>query len=190
MLEEKSKVLRRVVDKVPDLRDIEDCRATVVDYWNNTMRVYKLLENSVPIENELLKLENKLKAENLSDSEKQILCNQAERFLEKLDEFFAEFLQIMKTEACPQGFANFSAARSYYRDLIKQYRLSKDCGNQTSLVSSTSAVDKDPNETVIHTRNRALENTEENFEVSSKHSATQGSRKQPSIANSRSSRRR
>ena len=31
MLEEKRKVLRWVVDKVPDLRGIEDCRAIVVD---------------------------------------------------------------------------------------------------------------------------------------------------------------
>ena len=79
---------------------------------------------------------------------------------------------------------------SHYRDLIKQYRLSKDCGNQTSLVSFTSAVDRDPNETVIDTRNGAIENTEVNVEVSSRRSATHGSRKQPSIANSRSSRRR
>ena len=127
-----------------------------------------------------------MKAENLSDSEKQILCNQAERLLE----VFAEFLQIMKTEACPQGFVNFRNARSYYRDLIKQYRLSKDCGIQTSLVSSTAAVDKDSNETVIDTGNGALENAEENVEVSSRHSAAHGCRKQPSIANSRSSRRR
>ena len=190
MLEEKSTVLRWVVDKVPDLRDIEDCRAVVGDYWKDTLRAYKLLEDSVPIGNELLKLEKKLKAENLGDSEKQILCNQAERLIEKLDEIFAESLQIMKTEACPQGFASFSCARSYYRDLIKQYRLSEDCGNEASLVSSTSAVDKDPNETVIHTGNGAQENGEENVEVSSGHSATQGSRKQLSISNSRSSRRR
>ena len=189
MLEEKSKVLRWVVDKVPDLRDIEDCREVVVDYRKDTLRVYKLLEDSVSIENELLKLEKKLKAEKLSDSEKQILCNRTERLLQKLDVIFAESFQIMKTEACPQVFANFSNARSYYRDLIKQYRLSKDCGNQTSLVSSTSAVDKDPNETVIDTGNGAFENAEENVEVSSRNSATQGSRKQPSIATSRSSRR-
>ena len=85
MLEEESKVLRWVVDKVPDLRDIEDCRAVVIDYRKDTLRVYKLMKGSVPIVNELLKLEKKLKAENLSDSEKQILCNQAERLLEKLD---------------------------------------------------------------------------------------------------------
>ena len=53
-------------------------------------------------------------------------------------------------------------------------------------MSSTSAGDKDPNdETVFDTGNGAIENTEESAEVSSKHSATHGSRKQPSIANSR-----
>ena len=129
MLDEKSKVLRWVLDKVPDL--IEDCRAVDVDYRKDTLREYKVLQESVPIESELLKLEKKLKAENLDDSEKQILCNQAERLLEKLDEICAESLRIIKTEACLQGFANFSNARSYFHDLIKQYRLSKDCGNQT-----------------------------------------------------------
>ena len=97
----------------------------------------------------------------------------------------------MKTEACPHEFAGFINARSHYQDLIKQYRLSKDCGNQTSLVSTTSADDEDPNdETVIGTGNGAIENAEANNEVSSKHSATHGSRKQPSIANSRSSKKR
>ena len=92
----------------------------LIDVSSRRTTTWKTTEGSVPIVNELLKLEKKLKAENLSDSEKQILCNQAERLLEKLDEIFAEFLQKMKTEACPQGFANFSNARSYYRDLIKQ----------------------------------------------------------------------
>ena len=183
--------MRWVVDKVPDLRDIEDCRAVVVDYRKDTLRWYKLLEDSVPIENELLELEKKFKAEILSESQKQTMCGQAERLLEKLDEIFPECLRILKTEACHNGFTNFSNARSHYQDLIKQYRLSKDCGNQTSLVSTTATGDKDQNnETVIDTGNRAIENADENAEVSSKHSATRGSRKQPSIANSRSSKRR
>ena len=191
MLEEKGKVLRWVVDKIPDLRFFENCRAVVVDYRKDTLRVYKLLGDYVPIENELSELEKTLKVEDLSEPEKQILCDQAERLFKKLDEVFAEVLQIMKTEACPHEFAGFINARSHYQDLIKQYRLSKDCGNQTSLVSTTSAGDKDPNdETVIHTGNGSIENAEENNEVSSKHSATHGSRKQPSIANSRSSKRR
>ena len=191
MLEEKSKVLRWVVDKIPDLQDIEDCRAVVVDYRKDTLRWYNILEDSVPIENELVELEKKLKSKNLSDSEKQILCDQAERLLENRDEICAEAIRILKTESCPHGFAIFSKARSHYQDLIKQYRLSKDCGNQTSLVPTTSTGDKDPNdETVIDTGSGAIENAEENAEVSSKHSATHGSRKQPGIANSRSSRRR
>ena len=134
MLEEKSKVLGWVVDKKPDLQDIEDCRAVVVDYRKDTLRWYNILEDSVPIENELVDFEKKLKSENLSDSEKQILCDQAERLLEKQDEICTETIRILKTESCPHGFANFSKARSHYQDLIKQYRLSKDCGNQTSLV--------------------------------------------------------
>ena len=65
MLEEKSKVLRWVVDKVSDLRDIEDCRAVVVDYRTYILREYKLLEDSVPIENEFLKLEKKIESRKL-----------------------------------------------------------------------------------------------------------------------------
>ena len=191
MLEEKRKVLRWVVDQIPDLQDFEDCRAVVVDYRKDTLRWYNILEDSVPIEDELVELEKKLKSENLSDSEKQILCDQVEWLLEKRDEICAEAIRILKTQSCPRGFANFSKARNHYQDLIKQYRLSKDCGNQTSLVSTTSAGDKDPNdETVIDTGNGAIENAEKNVEVSSKRSATHGNRKQPSIANSRSSRRR
>ena len=64
------------------------------------------------------------------------------------------------------------------------YRHSKYSGNQTSLLSSTSAGDKDPNETVIDTRNAAIENAEGNVEVTARHLDTQGSRKEPSIANS------
>ena len=101
MLEEKKRVLSWVVDKVPDLRDIEDWRAIVVDYRKNALRGYKLAEDSVLIEDELLELKKKLKAENLSESEKQILCDQAERLLEKLDEISAECLRILKTEDCP-----------------------------------------------------------------------------------------
>ena len=71
MLEEKSKVLRWLVDKVPALRDIEDWRTEVVGYRKDALRGYKLLEDSVPIENELLELEKKLKAEILSESEKK-----------------------------------------------------------------------------------------------------------------------
>ena len=85
---------------------------------------------------------------------------------------------------------DFTDIRRHYRDLIKLYRHIKDCGNQTLLASSTPVGDKNPNETVIDTGNRAIENGEENVQVSSRHSATHGSRKEPCVANLRSSRRR
>ena len=189
MLEEKSKVLRWVVDKVPDIRDIEDCRAVVVDYRKHTLRGYKPLEDSVPIENDLLKLEKKLKAEKFSDSEKQILCNQAKRLLEKLEKICAESSQIKKTEACPQGFANFSNDRSYYRTLIKQYGYKKDCGNQTSLVESTSGKN-DANQTAVVNDTDASNPTREIVEITSQRSSTNRSGKKLSDAQSRLSRQR
>ena len=190
MLEEKSKVLRSVVEKVPFLRDIEMFRTDFSGYCEDTFRAYKTVKAAHPIFSELTNLENRWKTEISSDSEKQTLCNQVERLVEKLDEIYAESIQKIKQEYLSRELVDFSNIRSHYRDLIKQYRLSKDCGNQTSLVPFTSAVDKDTNETVIDTRNRAIENTEGNVEVISRHSATHGSRIQPSIANSRSSRRR
>ena len=190
MLEEKSKVLRSVVEKVPFLRDIEIFRTDFIGYGEDTFRAYKTVKAAHPIFSELTNLENKLKREISSDSKKQTWCNQVERLAEKLDEICAESIQKVKQENRSRELVNFSNIRSHYPDLIKQYRLSKDCGNQTSLVSSTSAVDKDPNETVIDTGNEALENAVGNVEVSFRHSATQGSRKQPSIANSRASSRR
>ena len=57
-------------------------------------------------------------------------------------------------------------------------------------MSSTWAVDKDPNETVIDTGIGATENAEKNVEVSSRLSDTHECRKKPSTANSRSSKRR
>ena len=42
-------------------------------------------------------------------------------------------------EDCTQGFVDLIDTRSYYRDLINLYGHSKDRGNQTSLVASTSS---------------------------------------------------
>ena len=57
-------------------------------------------------------------------------------------------------------------------------------------MSCTLAGDKDPNETVIDTKSGAIKNAKENVAFSARHSATQGSRKEPNITNSRPSRRR
>ena len=72
-----------------------------------------------------------------------------EEQVEKLDEICTEWIQITRPEVRAGEFVDLSNIRSHYRDLIKLYRHSKDCGNQITLVSSTSAGDKDPNETVI-----------------------------------------
>ena len=68
LLEEKSKVLRWVVEKVPFLRDIEGFRTEVINCRKDTVRAYKLVEAAKPIFNDLPKMEKKLKEENLSDS--------------------------------------------------------------------------------------------------------------------------
>ena len=95
----------------------------------------------------------------------------------------------MKTKACPQGFANFKKARSYYRNLIKQHGHNKDCGNQTSLVASTSSKN-DANQTVVVNNKDASNQTREVVEISSQRSATNRSGKKLSVAQSRSSRQR
>ena len=56
--------------------------------------------------------------------------------------------------------------------MMRQYQQTAESGNQTSLVSSMSAVDKDSNETVIDTGIGAIEKARQNIEVSSRRSAT------------------
>ena len=145
ILEEISKLLRWVVKKVAFLRDIEIFCTEFVGCRKDTLRAYKLGEATKPNYNEMLKLEKNLMSENLSDQKKQTLCNKMEEQVEKLDEICTEWIQISKPEVHAREFVVFSDIRSHYRDMIKLYRHSKDCGNQTSLVSSTSAGDKDPN---------------------------------------------
>ena len=66
------------------------------------------------IESELSSLEEKLKTENLSDSEKQTLCNQVERLVEKLVEIYAESIQTIKQEYRSRELVDFSNTRSHY----------------------------------------------------------------------------
>ena len=75
-----------------------------------------------------------------------------EKLRKKLDKNYLEMIPIIKQEDCTKLSVVLSNSRSYYLDLIKLYGRSKDCGNQTSLVTSTSVGDKDPNETVIDTQ--------------------------------------
>ena len=80
--EEKIKVLRLVVDKIPFLGDIESFHKELVGYWKDRFRGYESAKIAGPILSELSNLEKKLKTENSSDSENQKLCNQVQRLVE------------------------------------------------------------------------------------------------------------
>ena len=64
--------MRWVVEKVPFLREIKIYRTEIVNCRKDTLRAYKLAEARKRIYNELSMLEE----DNISDSEKQTLCNQ------------------------------------------------------------------------------------------------------------------
>ena len=91
----------------------------------------------------------------------------------------------MKPEDCTQWFVNLGVSRSFYRDLIKQYGHSKGCRNIKSLVASGTSSKNDPTQTVIENNKDASNSKRETFEVSSQKSATNRSRKELSIVNSR-----
>ena len=88
----------------------------------------------------------------------------------------------MHSDTTTGWLTTLSENNSYCRVMLKQYL--QTCnpakGNQTLLLSPISAVVKNLYETLIESRNGAKRNVEENVEVSSRHSATQGSKKEPS----------
>ena len=98
MLEEKNKGLRWVVDELPSLRDIEKFRTEIVGYCENIFRAHRTVKAGHSIKSELWNLEEKIKTENLSDSEKQTLCNQVERLVENLGKIYAESMQTINKE--------------------------------------------------------------------------------------------
>ena len=97
VLEQKSKNLRWVVDEVQFLRDIEEFRTDFVGDCEGIFRAYKTVKAAHQNESELSSLE-KLKTQNLRDSEKQTLGNQVERLIEKLDKIYAESIRMIKPE--------------------------------------------------------------------------------------------
>ena len=95
------------------------------------------------------------------------MCIQLEQLVDKLDEIYAESIRMIKPDDCTREFVEVIDSRSYYRDLINQYEYSKDCGNQTALVVSTSSIKCDPNQRVIDNNRDASNAIGENVEVSS-----------------------
>ena len=127
----------------------------------------------------------KSRSENLDNSRNQAFCSKLEKLLLNIDSTYAALMQIVRSDIATDWLTTLSENEDYHPCMLKQYQQTAESGNQTSLVSSTSAADKDPNKTVIDAGRGQMENTEENIEVSSRHFATHGSRKGPSIANSR-----
>ena len=73
---------------------------------------------------------------------KQTLCNKFDQLLQKLDTKKSDFIQFLKPDNGVKGFQLFNENNSSYQALLKQYCLTVENGNQTSLVSLTSAVIK------------------------------------------------
>ena len=147
-LEQKSKFFVVENDELPLLRDTENFRTKFLGCWKNIFQAFKSLKAVVPILSELSNLEKKLKTENLSDSKKeQSMCNEFKQLFGKLDEIHAEWIRLIERHYCTRKFEEVCNTRSYYRDLINKYVHSKDYGNQTSLISSTSAGAKEPKAT-------------------------------------------
>ena len=94
-------------------------------------------------------MEEKLESDNLNDSCKQALCSKLEQLVTKLDLIYAAFIQIVKSELATGALTTLPKSINFYQDLLKQYQKNAESGNQTPLVSSTSADDEDPNEPVI-----------------------------------------
>ena len=119
ILKEKSKALRSVVDKVPFLRDIKNFRAQFSYRCDENFRAYKTVKAAYLILSELSSLEKKLKTENISESEKQTLCNQVKQLLGKLNEIFAEEIRLLKLKHDAKSL-RASVIVGTTRDLIKQ----------------------------------------------------------------------
>ena len=188
-LGERKNVLQWLVEKVPQLKKFEECRTEVIN-CKDAIRLVKLDQKFTSFYREMFKLEEEFKKENLSDSLKQTLCNKLEELLTTLDINSAEAIQLVKPDVRFGWFMVISNNRNYYTDLLKKYQQTAESRNQTSLVSTTSARGTGPNETVVQTGIAVTENVEENADVSSRNSETHRSGKEPSIANSHSSKTR
>ena len=78
-----------VVDKVSFFQAIESFRTDFYGCLKDTFRAYNSVKAVGPILSERSVLE-KLETENLSESDKQSLCNQVDQLVGKLDEIYAE----------------------------------------------------------------------------------------------------
>ena len=85
------------------------------------------------------KVEDELGSENLDNSHKKALCSKLEQLVTKLDSSHAAIIQIVKSKLAMESLTNLSENKNYFQDLLKQYQQTAESGNQTCLVSSTTA---------------------------------------------------
>ena len=148
MLEEKKKILSWLLNKVPDLPTIVNLRSRVSDYRANTLRYYeiwKMIEANTYEQDKLIKQLNS--SEN--SSEKASLCSKLEKLMTKESNYYAEGVKLLKPEMASKEMIEFAERDTYMRNVIRQHQQTADFGNQTSLVATPNASEKDSNETVI-----------------------------------------
>ena len=183
MLEEKKKILSWLLKEVPDLDDIVYGRSQVSDYRANTLQYYETLKKINASIEEGGKLIRQLeKSEN--SSEKASLCSKLEKLMTKYSASCANFIPLLKPDIAAKAVTEFADSNNSIREVLRQHQQMADFGNQTSLVATPNASEKDPNETVIDTSKSNPKSHLDNIEVSSKKSAA-GQSQRTSKATSR-----
>ena len=183
MLEEKKKVLSWLLNKVPELRDIVSLRSQVSDYRANTLKCFKLCKTVCDNEEESKKLIKQLESSEES-SEKTTLCSKLEKLMSKNATLSSEIVQLLKPEIAAKEMIIFADSNNSIREALRQHQQMADFGNQTSLVATPNASEKDPNETVIDTSKSNPKSQLDNIEVSSEKSVA-GQSQRTSKATSR-----
>ena len=96
----------------------------------------------------------------------------------------SEIVQLLKPDIASKEMIIFADSNNSIREVLRQHQQMADFGNQTSLVATPNASEKDPNETVIDTSKSNPKSQLDNIEVSSKKSAA-GQSQRTSKATSR-----
>ena len=82
-----------VVEKISFFQDIERFRTDFFGCLKDTFRAYNSAVGQILSERSVLE---KLETENLSETEKQSLCNQVDQLVGKLFEIYAESTRMIK----------------------------------------------------------------------------------------------
>ena len=177
-----------VLKDVPDLREIVTLRSVVNDYRANTLQCFELCKKINDNEEESKKLIKQLESSEDS-SEKTTLCSKLEKLMSKNATLSSEIVQLLKPDIASKEMIIFADSNNSIREVLRQHQQMADFGNQTSLVATPNASEKDPNETVIDTSKSNPKSHLDNIEVFSKKSAA-GQSQRTSKAASQSSKRR